>query len=155
MKKNYLCLAVILVLLIPGYGNAQSKVPASWQPGMKITANYSGGQSPYSYSLEITDSLSTFKLRTQNGQKNYKKTFSKEELDGILKFLATQKFDRIKSEYTGFTHDKASQSIILSWGRESIGASQSSNQSIVESYRDNFIAIEQYLQELFDKSGKK
>ncbi len=155
MKKNYLYLAVIIALFIPGYGVAQAKIPASWQPGMKITANYSGGQSPYSYNLEITDSLSTFKLRTQNGQKNYRKTFSKEELDNILKFLSAQKFDRIKSEYTGFTHDKASQSIILSWGRESVGASQSSNQSIVESYRENFAAIEQYLQELFDKSGKK
>lgn len=158
MKKQlyyYPVIVLMVAMLFPVYTIAQARIPATWQPGMKLTANYSGGQSTYSYNLEITEGVSTFKLRSQDNMKNYKKTFSKEELDNILKYLVSQKFDKIKATYTGFTHDKASQSIILSWGSESIGVSENSNQTIIEGYRPNFLAIEQYLQDQFDSSRKK
>lgn len=158
MKKSlcYRSLVTLITIFFCSLNSfGQAKIPASWQPGMKLTANYSGGQSAYSYNLEITEGTSTFRLRSQESQKNYKKNFSKEELDYILKYLVSQKFDKIKSAYTGFTHDKASHSIILSWGNESIGVSENNNQTIIEAYRSNFQAINQYLQELFDPSRKK
>lgn len=129
-------------------------VPQTWKHGMKLESQYGGGMSQYSYKLQINDSISYLDVISEKGAKHLQRKFTQQELNDILIFLAKNNFDKIKSEDTGPTYDKGSESIILTWDHEVIGASESSSVRVIDEYRDDFNIIQEYLMNSFEKKKK-
>lgn len=132
-------------------GSAQ-KLPDNWTHVMKLEASYHGGMSQYSFHLVITDTLSTMTEITHKGRKVYKKTFTPKELNTLLAFLKTYRFDQIKSKLApGITNDKGTESVMLSWDYNVLGASESASSNLQEEYEEDFEAIQRYVKGLFRK----
>lgn len=150
MKTIFLS-SMILALALSLNSFAQ-KLPDAWPHTMKLEASYHGGMTQYSFTILITDSLSTMTELTQKGRKIYKKKFTQKELDTILAFLKTYRIDQIKSKMTpGITHDKGSESLTLSWDYNIVGASESASSMIEDAYKEDFDAIQGHVKGLFRK----
>jgi hypothetical protein len=139
---------ILLFVLVSLSGRAQEKIPAKWQPGMKLSMSYGGGMQYYSYTIEITSDSSFMLVNDQGLEKKYKLILTPEQLDDILQILIKKNFSRIESEYSGFAYDKGSEDIMLSWNGKFAGAGESSAMSIKEKCRNDFREIQHYLYEL-------
>ncbi len=139
-----------LAMSISFFSQGQN-VPKTWTPSTKITAHYGGGMMYYSYDILITDTLSYMKILSNKGAENYSRKFTKTELDSILAFFDAHRFHKIKSEFAGLAHDKASESVTLSWENNLVSASESASMRVTEKYRDDFRTVQTYVQDLFRK----
>ena len=129
------------------------KLPKIWLPSMKIESSYGGGMLYYNYKIIITDSVSSMKIESNEGIENYSRKFTKAELNALLAFFGKHRFDKITSKLVGPAHDKASESVSVSWENDFIGASESASQNITEEYSEDFRAIQEHLQGLFKKDN--
>lgn len=152
--KSITIILIGIAVLATGNGFAQ-KMLKEWKHDMKLESSYGGGMSQFSYKLQINDSISYMDVIDEKGAKHIERKFTQQELNDILAFLAKNNFDKIESEHAGFAHDKGSESVMLKWDYEVIGASEGADMSIVEKYRDNFNVITAYIQGLFDSKKKK
>ena len=132
----------------------QTEIPKIWKHSMKLESSYQGGMTQYSYKLVINDSVSYMDVISEKGPKHYERRFTQQELDDLLAFLTKNNFHKIESEDTGPTSDKASESVILQWDSNVIGASESDSVSIIDAYSDNFNTILEYVKALFGKKNK-
>jgi hypothetical protein len=158
MKKIHLffikTVAILAVLIFFSTARAQQKVPAEWQPGMKLTMSYGGGMRYYSYKVEIKETGSFMFVNDGGKETTYQLAITKKDLADLLRFLREKNFDRIESEMKGMTYDKASESIALSWEGNYIGAAESSAMDIVEKFEADYSAIRIYLDKLIAKVKK-
>lgn len=151
--KNWMLVALLLFISMTIF--SQSKLPSSWQPGMKLTMKYGGGMRYYSYTLEISDSGSIFTENEEGRITQYKMQLSKKELDSLLRVLHDNHFESIKTEMTGPAHDKGTETISLVWGNHYVGVSEGYAQDVVEKDKNRYSTVCQYGYQLMEKTKKK
>jgi hypothetical protein len=134
---------------------SQTKIPATWQPGMKLSMSYGGGMRYYSYKLEIKDSGSFYSVNEEGKVTNYKLNITTKDLNSLLTFLQNNRFDRIETEMKGPIYDKGSENILLSWNGHHIGAGENHMEVIADKYRDDYHEIESYIMQLVERSKQE
>lgn len=117
---------------------------------MKLEASYGGGMTEYGYKLTITDTESTLVVTGEHAR-TVKKKFSSKELSDLLAALRKHNLEKIRSVESGPTDDKASESVILTWDGNVVGASEGSVMDIPDDQSDDFGAIQQFILDMFGK----
>lgn len=135
-------------------GSSQTRIPATWQPGMKLTMSYGGGMRYYSYHTEITDTASYYEVNDGGVVTKTKLVFTQKDLNELLTFLRSHHFDKIKTAMHGITYDKGTESIALSWKDGSAIASDGSTESIAEESMDDYRAVRDFIEALIAKKGQ-
>lgn len=141
-------------LLYSCTGSSQSSLPDTWQPGMKLTMSYGGGMRYYSYHIEIADTGSYHEVNEEGKITRTPLKITAQDLSALLAFLKSHHLDHIKTEATGLIYDKGTESILLSWGNHTAGASDGSSSGIADKSMGDFRAIATYIQTLVAKREK-
>ncbi|MFN8291140.1 MAG: hypothetical protein U0U70_12865 [Chitinophagaceae bacterium] len=142
-------------LLYSCTGSSQSSLPDTWQPGMKLTMSYGGGMRYYSYHIEIADTGSYHEVNEEGKITRTPLKITAQDLSDLLAFLKSHHLDHIKTEATGLIYDKGTESILLSWGNHTAGASDGSTTAIAEKSMGDFNAISTRVFQLVEKSKEK
>jgi len=131
---------------------SQSKLPDTWQPGMVLTITYGGGMRYYSSEIAIQETGS-YRLINEEGKTTRDTlTFTKKQLDDLIRFLKNKKFDQIDSNMRpGIVYDMGTTSTILQWGNNTEGVTISATQNISKSDQDNYNEIRAYIDKLLAK----
>lgn len=142
-------------LLLSCTTSSQTKLPDTWQPGMKLTMSYGGGMRYYSYNIEISDTGSFYSVNNEGTVTTSSLNITSKDLQELLALLKKHRLDRIRTETKGLIYDKGTQSIALSWSGNYIGASDGSTTAIAEKSMEDFNAISTWVFQLVEKSKEK
>jgi len=154
--KTFLKVSLCLLLMSMFHlSYAQGKLPEKWKPEMVLSFSYSGGMSYYSFKAEIKEKDSYYKVNNKGKETHYKLVITPKHLEDLLAFLKEKQFDQIKTEHTGPTDDKGTESIFLQWEGGFAGAGESSASEISKESEASYEAICTYVQQLIDKTKKK
>lgn len=145
LKLTFLTIGILLTTA-DSYGQG---IPASWQPGMKITMTYGGGMRPFSDTVFISDALCWYSASDEGKLTRFEFTLTQKELDSLALFLRQRKFDKIhEGANPTFTYDKGSTSILLQWDDRFAGAGTSASLELEDKQKANFDAVRNYLDRL-------
>ena len=131
--------------------SSQSKIPDSWQPDMVLKMDYGGGMRNYSSTLEIKDTGSYLLVNEDGKTRRSPLSFSKKELDELVKFLKTKKFDLIRSASTGsISYDMATTRTSLQWGKNRFEIARGATENISKASEGDYFAVIEYINKLLD-----
>jgi len=154
LQQKLLILSLLFTIVISCINcTAQSNLPDTWQPDMVLKMTYGGGMRYYSYSIEIKETGS-YRLVNDGGKETkYDLSFTKQQLDQLIQFLKTQKFDKIKSvKRDDIVYDMGTTSIILSWGKNINGASVGATETLPKADQEIFNAVRIYIEQFVGKN---
>lgn len=154
ITQNKFPVIILLIITIISFTScaSQSKLPDTWQPGMVLTITYSGGMRYYSSEIAIKETGS-YRLINEEGKSTRDTlTFTKKELDDLIRLLKNKRFDQIDSDMRpGIVYDMGTTSTILQWGDNTEGITISATQNILKKDQDNYDAIRIYIDKLLTK----
>ncbi len=153
--KTLFCAVFTAMLFVSCTVYSQSKLPATWQPGMTLHMSYGGGMRYYSFKLQISDTGSFFMENVEGRVTNFKLDLTKKDLDSLLAFMRKHRFDKIEERMTGPIHDKGTENLSISWNGQYIGVGEGYMQLIADKDWEDYGAIEGYITTLRETKKRK
>lgn len=133
---------------------AQS-LPSAWQPGMMFSITTEGGMRPHTHSIVITDGDS-YESNTGEGDNDRAVfSFSKEELDSLIRFLQQQHISGITTtRRKQLIADMGTTTMELSWDSHTVRISTGASIEIAQRYIKDKTAIDHYIYQMIAAKKK-